>query len=71
MYNDSLEKLTTFLCTDPEIVGLKKRYREITGRCLPGWNWHDYRDMDHYIARLHELVDEAELNAERQKFQNE
>ena len=65
MSNDGWGKLTRFLTTDPEIVGLKKRYRELTGYCLPGWNWNEYRDMKDYISYLRGMVDEAELHAER------
>ena len=68
---DYWAKMTHFLTRDPEIVDLKTRYHAVTGRYLPGWNWEEYRDMKDYISYLHGMVDEAELNAERQKFQNE
>lgn len=60
MERESWNELTQFLLTAPEIVGLKTRYYELTGKHLPGWNWDEYCDMDDYISRLREMVEDAE-----------
>lgn len=65
--NDGWKKLTRYLTTDPEIVSLKKRYHEITGRYLPGWNWNSYRSLDHYVECLRQWVAEAEATAQTDK----
>lgn len=60
-------KLTRFLTSDPEIVALKKRYHELTGRHLPGWNWNNYHNLNHYVACLREKVAKAEAAAEKKE----
>lgn len=65
MADESWAKLSNFLLTDPEIVGLKKRYHELTGAYLPGWNWDEYCDMDEYISKLRKMVEDAEKHDQR------
>ena len=69
--SDAWAKLTRFLTTNPEIVSLQNRYHELTGYYLPGWNWNDYHDLNHYVACLREIVAEAEAEATTEKEKTE
>ena len=61
-------ELTRFLTTDPEIVGLKKRYYELTGKHLSGWNWDQFCNLNDYVSYLRRKVAEAEAAAKETKL---
>ena len=69
MSEKPLAKLLRFLATDPEIVGLKKRYHDLTGKHLSGWNWDQFADLNVYVAYLRRKVAEAEAAAEKEKIE--
>ena len=54
------QTLTEFLTTDPELLAIKKRYRELTGQSLVGYNWDEFRGVDHYLSCLRRMVSEVE-----------
>ena len=68
MSEKPLTKLLRFLATDPEIVGLKKRYHELTGKHLSGWNWDQFCNLNDYVAYLRRKVAEAEAAAKETKL---
>ena len=59
------QNLSELLLKDPEIVNLKARYKKLTGKHLPGWNWEEYRDLDDYISTLRQMTKEAEQSANK------
>lgn len=63
----SEQTLTEFLTTDPELLAMKKRYRELTGQSLVGYNWDEFRGLDHYLSCLRRMVAEVEVEMREAK----